>query len=140
MVSPPRAGHGHSFITQTIRPSLQANHKRPSRLPVCSRPRLFPAVQIDKPRPGDLGRFGGGLEIHQFFVELLGMRDITLVFFEGGRFKQFFGVLIGAAEHHYTEDAEYKSCGYHGNPFQVSLRRDTFVFARVDPDISKSIP
>lgn len=93
------------------------------------RQRLVPAVQISKPCPSNLGNFGGGVEIHQVLVELLGMGDISLVFFEGGRFKQLLRLLIGAAEQHQTEDAEYKSGGYHGDPFQASLRRDAFVFA-----------
>jgi hypothetical protein len=57
------------------------------------------------------------------------MGDIALVFFEGGRFKQFFRLLIGAAVQHQTEGTEYKSCGHHSDPFQASLRRDTFVFS-----------
>jgi hypothetical protein len=60
--------------------------------------RLFSAVEIGKPCPRDLSHFGGGVEIDQFLVELLGMRDIPLVFFEGGRFKQLLRLLIGAAE------------------------------------------
>lgn len=91
--------------------------------------RLFPAVQIGKACASDLGHFGGWVETHQFLVELLGMRDIPLVFFEGGRFKQFLRLLIGATEQHQTEGTEYESCGYHSDPFQVFLRRDAFVFA-----------
>src|SRR4029079_16863468 len=106
-------------------PEPACNRKRPARLPACRRLRLFPAVQIGKSCASDLGHFGGWVEIYQLLIELLGMRDITLVFFEGGRFKQRFGLLIGAAEQHQTEDTEYKSCGYHGDPFQASLRRDT---------------
>jgi hypothetical protein len=90
--------------------------------------RLFSALQIGKSCPSDLGHFGGWVEIHQFLVKLLGMRDITLVFFEGGRFKQLLRLLIGAAEQHQTEGTEYKSCGCHSDPFQASLRRDTLVF------------
>jgi hypothetical protein len=101
--------------------------------------RLFSAVEIGKPCPSDLGHFGGWVEIHQFLVELFGMRDIPLVFFEGGRFKQLICFLVGAAEQHHTEGTEDKSCGYHSDPFQASFRRDTFVFARVDPDARESI-
>ena len=111
--------------------SLKEGMTRPS-IPDADPPlqsRLFSAVQIVKPCPSDLGHFGGWVEIHQFLVELFGMRDITLVFFEGGRFKQLLRLLIGAADQHQTEDTEYKSCDYHGDPFRVFLRRDAFVFA-----------
>ena len=75
--------------------------------------RLFPALQIGEPCPSDFGHFGGWVEIHQFLIELLGMRDITLVFLEGGRFKQLLRLLIGTAEEHQTEGTEYKSRGHH---------------------------
>ena len=91
--------------------------------------RLFPAVQIDKPCPSDLGHFGGWVEIHQFLVELLGMRDVPLVFFEGGRFKQLLRLLIGAAEQYQAESTECKSRDYHRDPFQASLCGDIFMFA-----------
>jgi hypothetical protein len=68
------------------------------------------------------------------------MRDIALVFFEGGRFKQLLRLLVGATEQHQTEGTEDKSCGYHGDPFQASLRRDTFVCAWLDHDPRESIP
>jgi hypothetical protein len=67
------------------------------------------------------------------------MRDVPLVFFEGGRFKQLLRLLIGAAEQHQTEGTEYKSCSYHRDPFQASLRRDTFVSAGGNPDVRDSI-
>ena len=91
--------------------------------------RLFLAVEIGKPCTSDLSHFGGWVEIYQFLVELLGMGDISLVFFEGRRFKQLVRFLIGAAEQHQAEGTECKSCGYHRHPFQASLRCDTFVFA-----------
>ncbi len=110
-------------------PEHARNHERLPGLSACRRARLFPAVQIGKPCPTDLGHFGGWVEIHQFLVELLGMRDIPLVFFEGGRFKQLLRFLIGAAEQHQTEGTEYESGGYHSDPFLASFCCDAFVFA-----------
>ena len=91
--------------------------------------RLFLAVEIGKPRPSDFSHFSRWVELHQFLVELLGMGDIPLVFFEGSRFKHLARLLLRTAEQQEAESTEYQSCGYHRHPFQASLRCDTFVFA-----------
>ena len=74
--------------------------------------RLLPALKVGKSCPSDFGHFGRGVEIHQFLVQLLGMRDIPLVFLEGGRFKELVRFLIGAAEQDHTDGTEYESCEY----------------------------
>lgn len=65
--------------------------------------RLFPVSQILQTRPGNIGHFGGGVKIHQFFIELLGMRYIPLVFFKGSRFKQLSSFLVGTPKHYQTK-------------------------------------
>jgi hypothetical protein len=65
---------------------------------------LFPVIQISKPGPTDLSFFGGWIEPNQFFVQLLGMGQIILVFFERGGFEQILRLAaIRTAEQHQTE-------------------------------------
>lgn len=54
-----------------------------------------------------LGFFARWIGTNQFFVDFLGMSDVTLVLFERGGFKQLLGFVGAAQQEEHAESAEY---------------------------------